>query len=74
MVALLLTMVMGTAVALLLSAANVFMRDIGSAVNILTNLVRFGVPMIYPFTMVRGAVRCGGRVLPAGTRSPTRCC
>ncbi len=50
--ALLITMVMGTAVALLLSAANVFMRDISSAVNILTNLVRFGVPMIYPYTLV----------------------
>jgi ABC-2 type transport system permease protein len=47
-----LTMTMGTAVALLLSAANVFMRDISSAVNILTNLVRFGVPMIYPYTLV----------------------
>ena len=50
--ALVLAMAMGTAIALLLSAANVFMRDISSAVNILTNLVRFGVPMIYPFTMV----------------------
>ena len=49
---LVLTMTMGTAVALLLSAANVFMRDISSAVNILTNLVRFGVPMIYPYTLV----------------------
>jgi len=50
--AIVLTMVMGTAVALLLSAANVFMRDISNAVNILTNVVRFGVPMIYPFTLV----------------------
>jgi ABC-2 type transport system permease protein len=49
---LLITMVMGTAVALLLSAANVFMRDVSSAVAILTNVVRFGVPMIYPFTLV----------------------
>jgi ABC-2 type transport system permease protein len=51
--ALFLTMVMGTAVALLLSAANVFLRDISSAVTILTNLVRFGVPMIYPFSIVQ---------------------
>ena len=50
---LVLTMTMGTAVALLLSAANVFMRDVSSAVNILTNLVRFGVPMIYPYTLVQ---------------------
>jgi ABC-2 type transport system permease protein len=28
------------------------MRDVSSAVNILTNVVRFGVPMIYPYTMV----------------------
>lgn len=53
LLALLLTMVMGTAVALLLSAANVFMRDVSSAVSILTNVVRFGVPMIYPFTLVQ---------------------
>ncbi len=52
-VALLLTMVAGTSVALLLSAANVFLRDVTSAVSILTNLVRFGVPMIYPFTFVQ---------------------
>jgi ABC-2 type transport system permease protein len=51
-VALLLTMVMGTAVALLFSAANVFMRDVSSALNILTNVVRFGVPMIYPYSLV----------------------
>lgn len=44
--------VLGTALALMFSAANVFFRDIGSFVGILTNFVRFGVPMIYPFTMV----------------------
>lgn len=49
---LLIAMVLGTAVALLLSAANVFLRDISSAVAILTNVVRFGVPMIYPYTLV----------------------
>jgi ABC-2 type transport system permease protein len=49
---LLLTMATGTALALLLSAANVFLRDISNAVNILTNVVRFGVPMIYPFSLV----------------------
>jgi ABC-2 type transport system permease protein len=50
--AILITMVLGTAAALLFSAANVFMRDVGSLVTILTNLVRFGVPMIYPYTLV----------------------
>src|SRR3954451_19240036 len=42
----------GTAMALLFSAANVFFRDVGNVAGILTNFVRFGVPMIYPYTMV----------------------
>ncbi|MGL5826922.1 MAG: ABC transporter permease [Nocardioides sp.] len=45
-------MALGTALALIFSAANVFMRDIGNAVNVLTNFVRFGVPMMYPFSDV----------------------
>jgi ABC-2 type transport system permease protein len=45
-------MMLGTALALMFSVANVFFRDIGNAINVLTNFVRFGVPMIYPFTMV----------------------
>lgn len=45
-------MLLGTALALLFSAANVFFRDFSSVVTILTNLVRFGVPMIYPYSMV----------------------
>jgi ABC-2 type transport system permease protein len=45
-------MVLGTALALLFSAANVFFRDFSSAVAILTNFVRFGVPMIYPYSLV----------------------
>jgi len=49
---LLIVMVWGTALALLFSAANVFFRDFGQAVNILTNFVRFSVPMIYPYTLV----------------------
>ncbi len=50
--ALLIIMILGTALALLFSAANVFFRDWGSVVHILTNFVRFGVPMIYPYSMV----------------------
>ncbi len=50
--ALVMIMVLGLALALLFSAANVFFRDVGSVVNILTNLVRFGVPMIYSYSMV----------------------
>ena len=53
-------MVLGTALALLFSAANVFFRDFASAVNVLTNFVRFGVPMIYPFSIV--AERFNGHV------------
>ncbi|WP_205471213.1 ABC transporter permease [Nocardioides sp. SYSU D00038] len=45
-------MLLGTALALMFSVANVFFRDFGSFVGILTMYVRFGVPMIYPFTMV----------------------
>ncbi len=50
--ALLISAVLGTALALTFACANVFFRDVGSAVGILTNFVRFGVPMMYPFTLV----------------------
>jgi len=50
--ALAISMVLGTALALLFSAANVFFRDWASAVNIMTNFVRFGAPMIYPYSIV----------------------
>ena len=46
-------MVSGTAMALLFSAANVFFRDVSNVAQIMTNFVRFGVPMIYPYTMVQ---------------------
>ena len=49
---LLISMTLGTALALMFSAANVFMRDISNAVNVLGNFVRFGSPMMYPFTLV----------------------
>ena len=44
--------VIGTALALLFSALNVFFRDFSNVVQTLTNFVRFGVPMIYPYTLV----------------------
>jgi ABC-2 type transport system permease protein len=44
--------VLGTALALLFSAANVFFRDFGNVVNTLTIFVTFSVPMIYPYSMV----------------------
>jgi len=52
LLALAIIMVLGTAFALLFSAANVFFRDWASFVNILSNLVRFSVPMIYPYSIV----------------------
>lgn len=51
--ALVIIMVSGTAMALLFSAANVFFRDVSNVGQIMTNFVRFGVPMIYPYTMVQ---------------------
>lgn len=55
---LLIIMTLGTALALVFSAANVFFNDFGNAVNILTHLVRFGVPMMYPYSLV--SQRFGG--------------
>ncbi|WP_243057951.1 ABC transporter permease [Nocardioides sp. SR21] len=43
---------LGTSLALMFSVANVFLRDVSSFVSILTNFVRFGVPMIYPYILV----------------------
>jgi ABC-2 type transport system permease protein len=44
--------VLGTALALLFSAANVFFRDFGNIVQTLTMFTTFSVPMIYPFSLV----------------------
>jgi len=49
---LLVAMLLGTAGALLFSAANVFFRDFGNVVSIMTMFIRFSVPMIYPFAIV----------------------
>jgi ABC-2 type transport system permease protein len=51
-IGLLISMVLGTALALMFSAANVFLRDISNAVNVLSNFVRFGSPMMYPYILV----------------------
>jgi ABC-2 type transport system permease protein len=42
-------MVLGTALALIFSVANVFWRDFGSLVSILNHFVRFGCTMIYSY-------------------------
>lgn len=44
--------VLGTALALLFSAANVFFRDFSNVVSIMTMFIRFSVPMIYPYSIV----------------------
>jgi ABC-2 type transport system permease protein len=44
--------VIGTALALLFSAANVFFRDFGSFVATLGTFITFSVPMIYPYSLV----------------------
>jgi ABC-2 type transport system permease protein len=44
--------VLGTALALLFSAANVFARDFSNVVQTLNQFVQFSVPMIYPFSLV----------------------
>jgi ABC-2 type transport system permease protein len=49
---LLISMTLGTALALMFSAANVFLRDVSNAVSVLSNFVRFGVPMMYPYVLV----------------------
>jgi ABC-2 type transport system permease protein len=45
-------MVLGTALALLFSAANVFFRDFSNVVGTLTAFITFSVPMIYPYSYV----------------------
>lgn len=50
--AILIIAAIGLSGALLFSAANVFFRDFGNIVNVLTNFVRFGVPMMYPYAIV----------------------
>jgi ABC-2 type transport system permease protein len=44
--------VLGTAMALLFSAANVFFRDFGNVVSTLTIFVTWSVPMIYPYSII----------------------
>jgi ABC-2 type transport system permease protein len=51
--ALLIIMILGIGIALLLSAANVFFADVGNAVSIVQNLLRFVVPMIYSYSQVQ---------------------
>ena len=44
--------VLGLALALLFSVANVFFRDFSKVTQTLTQFITFSVPMIYPFSLV----------------------
>ena len=46
------TMLLGLALGLVFSVANVFMRDFGKVAQTLTQFVTFSVPMMYPYTLV----------------------
>ncbi|WP_101525063.1 ABC transporter permease [Nocardioides houyundeii] len=46
-------LVLGLALALIFSVANVFFRDFSKVVQTLNQFVTFSVPMMYPFTMVQ---------------------
>lgn len=43
---------LGLAVSLMFAVANVYFRDFGSVVGILNHFVRFGVPMIWAYSMI----------------------
>ncbi|WP_457208381.1 ABC transporter permease [Nocardioides sp. P5_C9_2] len=48
-----LTALLGLALGLVFSVANVFMRDFGKVAQTLTQFVTFSVPMMYPYTLVQ---------------------
>jgi len=48
----LLVALLGLALGLVFSVANVFMRDFGKVAQTLTQFVTFSVPMMYPYTLV----------------------
>jgi ABC-2 type transport system permease protein len=44
----------GLGIALLLSAWNVYFRDVSNIVDVIQTVVTWTVPMIYPFSLIRG--------------------
>lgn len=56
LLATLIMVTVGTGFALMFSVANVLWRDTGQVVGILTNLVRFAVPMMYPYTRITRSI------------------
>lgn len=59
----------GLALALLLSAINVYLRDIGYLVEVLTLLLMWASPIVYSWEMVRGIVG-QGLILEIYTNNP----
>lgn len=45
------------ALAILLSIAQVFLRDTSQVVGVISNFIRFGVPMMYPYSLVEERFR-----------------
>lgn len=56
LLALAIVLTWGLAVALLLSAWNVYFRDVQNVVDVIQTIITWTVPMIYPFSAVRGAL------------------
>ncbi len=56
LMALVLVMVWGLATALLLSAWNVYFRDVSNVVDVIQTVITWTVPMIYPFIIVKQQV------------------
>lgn len=66
---LLIVVTYGLAFALLLSAANVYLRDIGYLVEVLLLLALWASPIVYSWEMVQGIVG-GGAILEIYTNNP----
>jgi ABC-2 type transport system permease protein len=49
--------VFSLALGLILSVGQVFLRDTGQVVAVVNNFIRFGVPMMYPFSLVEERFR-----------------
>jgi ABC-2 type transport system permease protein len=49
--------VFALALGLALSVSQVFLRDTGNIVAVVNNFIRFGVPMMYPFSIVADRFR-----------------
>ena len=67
---------LGLALALMFSVANVFFRDFSKVTQTLTQFTTFSVPMIYPYSLVaeRFEKIPGSPTSTCSTPSRRRCC